>query len=383
MIIEDVKLIDTLDVPKSAPYHLSRVFKITTDNGTVHTPHKTTNRLEYNARGGLPLLKILPDGITTDFKLLDSQKINGFLNNSKKALQLINTVKQFNDITRRSALRISIFQPTNNVLKNWTKHQKIKFAEIQAEFLQSKLDSNLITYPFLDLGFSDYVEFIDRHYVRNEHQSTIFTFDMGMNPTYLKKLLDHMQSKEDPMIIALIHKPWINTIPQHIILNSYFNNEKMVFFGCQVKRKDDDSNTSNTHAIAIGSNFDIVALEQSRGFPTKQNLTLNKINFFSPISLLIDTIENTLNDPSRDILKELNIPSDNHLDLIHVNRILKGYKGAKIHPKKYQILFYLARVHEAITSPLIFTNTIKNILERNILQHINETSLQEIPMIKG
>lgn len=383
MIIEDVKLIDRIDVPKSAPFHYSRVFRIITDTGVVYTPHKTTNRLEYNARSGVPLLKVLPSEIVSDFKLLDSKKIEGFFNDHKKAIQLVNIVKQFNDITRRSVLRISIFQPTSDVLRSWNKNQKIRFAEIQAEVLQSRLGSNLITYPFLDLELSDYVKFIDDHYVRNEHQSTIFTFDMGMDPTYLKKLLDYMQSKGDPMIIALIHRPWVNTIPQHIILNSYFNNEKMIFFGCQVERRDRDSGSSNTHALSIGSNFDIVALKQSHGFPTNQDLELNKISFYSPTSLLIDNLENTFNDPSRDIIKEFKIPSENYLDLIHLYRIVKGYKGAKVHPAKYQILFYLARVHEAMTSPPIFTNTVERIVQKNIVQHVNATSLRFVPMIRG
>lgn len=383
MIIEDVKLIDRIDVPKSAPFHHSRVFRIITENGAVYTPHKTTNRLEYNARSGVPLLKKLPSEITSDFKLLDSKSIDGFLNDGKKATHLINIVKQFNDITRRSVLRISIFQPTNDVLAGWTKNEKIKFAEIQAEFLQSRLGSNLITYPFLDLGISDYIEFIDSHHIRDENQSTIFTFDMGMDPTNLKKILDYMQSKDEPMIIALIHRPWANTIPQHIILNSYFNNEKMVFFGCQIDRKDRDSNTSNPHAVAIGANFDIVALKQSHGFSTNKDLILNKINFFSPNSLLVDNIENTLNDPSRDIIREFQIPVDNYLDLIHLHRIIKGYKGAEVHPKKYQILFYLARAHEAMTSTPIFTRTVERIVQKNIIQHINDTNLRSVPMIRG
>ena len=383
MIIEDVKLIDRMDVPKSAPFHYSRVFRIITDNGVAYTPQKTTNRLEYNARSGVPLLKALPSEITSDFKLLDSKKIDGFFNDSKKATQLVNLVKQFNDVTRRSVLRISIFQPTNDVLKNWTKNEKIRFAEIQAEVLQSRLGSNLITYPFLNLGLSDYIEFIDDHYVRDENQSTIFTFDMGMDPTHLKKLLDYMQSKGDPMIIALIHKPFVNTIPQHIILNDYFNNEKMIFLGCQVDRKDRESNSSNPHAISIGANFDIVALKQSTGFPVNQELILNKISFYSPTSLLIDNLENTFADPSRDLIREFKIPTDNYLDLIHLNRVIRGYKGAEVHPKKYQTLFYLARVHEAMTSPDMFTRTLERIVQKNITQHINETSLRFVPMIRG
>jgi len=383
MIIEDIQFIEDLEKPKTAPFHYSRVFKIITDNGEILTPHKTTNRLEYNARSGVPLLKKLSSEITSDFKLLDSKKIEAFMTDDKKGTQIINLVKQFNDITRRSILRITIFQPTSDVLARWNTPEKIKFAEYQAEYLQSKLGSNLITYPFLDLPISDYLAFIDSHHVRNEYQSTIFTLDMGMDPTYLKIILDHMAAKQEPMIIALIHKQWDKTIPQHIIVNSFFGNKKILFFACQVGRKDKDSNTSNTHAISVGSNFDIVALSQGHGYPPNDELILNKIMFYSPSSLLIDNIENTFSDPSRNIIKEFNLPMDNYLDLIHLNRIIKGYKGAEKHYKKYQILFYLARVHEAITSPIIFSQMRERILQKDIIQHINDTNLKNVPMIRG
>lgn len=383
MIIEDIKLIERNDIPKSAPYHYSRVFRITTENGVLYTPNKSTNRLEYNARSGVPLLKALPSEVTSNFKLLDSKQISSFMNNDKNAIKIVNIIKQFNDITRRSALRISVFQPTSDVLSVWDKNSKIRFAEYQAEYLQSRLGSNLISYPFLDLSASDYIEFIDEHYVRDEHQSTIFTLDLGMDPTHLKKILEYLKAKDDPMIIAVIYRPWDRTIPQHIILNEYFENEKMLFFACQVERRDLAYNTSNTHAVTIGANFDIVALKQSRGFPIEQDLDLNKILFYSPSSLTLDTIENTLQNPQRDLIREFEIPHYNYLDLIQLHRIIKGYRGAKVHPKKYQILFYLARVHEAMTSPKMFANTQQRILQKTIPEHIRETGLRFIPMIRG
>lgn len=384
MIIEDVRLLDSVEHPKTSPFHYCRSLEIITDNGRVNTPYKTTNRPEFVARSGIPLLKTLPYNITSDFKLLDSNIINQFLNtDSNISAKLLGVIKQFNDITRRSKLRVSIFQPTENVLSSWNSEQKINFADIQAEYLQSKLNSELITYPFLALPPSDYLRFIDKRYDNNEKKSTIFTLDMQMQPRHLKQILDHLKNKRAPMIIALIHRKWNMTIPQHVIVNSYFGNPKMVFMACQVERTDSEaSRISNTHSITIGANFDIVALKQGRGYPIEQKLELNQIKFFAPKTLRIDNLGITFQQ-RRDLISEFDLPQDDTLDLRYLSQVIRGRNGAEVHPKKYQILFYLARVHETITSATVFAKEREMILERRIREHILDTNLQNVPMIVG
>lgn len=383
MIVEDVKLLgEGVESPKTPPFQYCRPLEIITDNGNIKTPYKTTNKHEHLARSEIPILKVLPNEIVSNFKLLDNTMIEAFYNNTgKNAKRLLDVVKQFNDITRRSKLRISIFQPLESILLSWNSAEKIAFADTQAEYFQSKLNSDLITYPFLELPLSEYLAFIDERYSGNEKQSTIFTLDMAMNSNYLKQILDHLQEKREAMIIALIHRKWSDTIPQHTIINSYFNNPKMIFMACQVDRINEETGaTSNTHAITVGSNFDIVALKQSRGFPVKQTLNLNKIKFFAPDTLRIDNLEATFTQ-QRNFISEFNLPADDYLDQIHLTHIINGRNGAKIHSKKYQILFYLARVHEAITSAAIFAKEHEMILEKRIQEHILNTDLQYIPMI--
>ncbi len=384
MIIEGVKLLDYVEHPKTRPFHYCRSLEIITDKGSVSTPYKTTNRLEFVARSGVPLLKALPYNITSDFKLLDSNTINMFLNTDGKAnKRLLGIVKQFNAITKSSKLRISIFQPMDGVLASWSIKQKINFADTQAEYFQSKLNSELITYPFLNLPMHDYLRFIDKRYDGNEMQSTIFTLDMGMNPAYLEQILEHLKYKREPMIIALIHRKWNIATRQHMIVNSYFDNPKMVFMACQVERTDDDTGyASNTHLTTIGSNFDIVALKQAYGFPINQKLELNRIKFFAPETLRVDNLDTTFQQ-QRDLISELDLSNADVLDLEHLPQVIKGRNGAKIHPKKYQILFYLARVHETITSAAVFSKEREMIHEGKIKEHILNTSLQNTPMIVG
>ena len=388
MIIEDIRIVGPNNgAPQNPPYHYDKTLEIITDVGKVTTPHKTTNRAEFRARSGIPLLKVLPNEITSDFRLLDEKQIKAIMGGTKDSSKFVNTVSQFNDITRKSLLRFSTFQPAENVLKIWGHKEKIEFANLQAQYLQYGLDSDLITYPYLDLPVSDYINFIDSKYGRGyENQSNIFTLDLGMDPTHLKKIIDHLIAKEQPTIISIIHKPWRRTISQHAIINSYFGNkkaEKIAFLASQVERIEYESNTSNTHAVAVGSNFDIVALKQARGFPQEQKLELNRIMFYAPESLQLNNLDTTFADPNRSLIGEFNIPTDDYLDLIHLNNIIQGVNGASVHPKKYQIVFYLSRVHEAYLSPDNFTRLREHIMDQDVIQHIQNTNLRNVPMIRN
>lgn len=379
MIIEGINLLNDVERPVSPPFHYCRMLEIITDKGPIYTPYKTTNRSEFIARSGIPMLKTLPSDITNDFRLLDENTIDGFLNTSNSINKKILTIKQFNDITAGSKLRITIFQPTENVLSSWDSKQKIDFADIQAEYYQAKLDSDLITYPFLNLPTSEYIEFIDKRCNTNGPQSTIFTLDMKMNHDNLRQILDHLQKKNMPMIVALIHRKWNDTVMQHRLINSYFDNPNLLFMACQVERIDGES--SNTHSVSIGSNFDIVALKQARGYSTNDDLNLSNIKFLSPQTLKIENLPNTFQQ-RRDLISEIGVNAKDYLDYMHISQIIKGRRGAEYHPKKYQILYYFAKVHETITSAIIFDKERTMIQEQNIREHILDTNLQHMPMFR-
>jgi hypothetical protein len=91
MIIEDIRFIETPEpIPQTAPFHNSRSLEIITDKGRVTTPRRTTNRAEFMARSGVPLLKALPSEITSDFKLLDQRQISAIMGNTKDSSKITN-----------------------------------------------------------------------------------------------------------------------------------------------------------------------------------------------------------------------------------------------------------------------------------------------------
>ncbi|MDE1729136.1 MAG: hypothetical protein KGH81_08180, partial [Thaumarchaeota archaeon] len=71
----------------------------------------------------------------------------------------------------------------------------------------------------------------------------------------------------------------------------------------------------------------------------------------------------------------------NQNDRDYVSMILRGYEGALHHPKKHQILYFLARVHEAMTSPKVFATTRDKIVKKEVESYINSTALKRVPMI--
>jgi hypothetical protein len=354
MILEDVKLVDIEQNYNNSIYFRSRIVKITTDRGSFLTPKKVITRSEHIARSNIPLSKHLPLDTAMDFRLLENSSIHDILNNSKSSEKLLKLTKQFNNITNRAIFRLSIFQPPSNILSSLSKETKIKFANIQAEYFQEKLDNKIITFPFLNLEVSDYKEFINEKYKQQKDNSVIFVLDLQLEKKFLQILLEHLISKEQPLIVILIYKDWQKAIPQYDLVHSYFEKEHTAFFMVQVEREDQISHTSNLHSLTFGGGFDLVSLMQSRGYSSNEKLDLNKVRFFDPASLSINNIENTLLNSNRKIVEEFNLPEDNYNDFFYIKKVLNGYRGALINKKKFETLYALARTHETITSYDIF-----------------------------
>lgn len=384
MLLEDVKLQESNRSDKRSPYYYrSRVVRLDTDLGNVYTPSRVVSRYEYNARSSLPLSRILPIQTAIDFMELDERQVINMKTDAKIGNKIIGITKQFNDIASNAIFRISIFQPPKSVLSVMSIASKIDFADLQAKFFQINLNAGLVTYPHLDLPLTDYMSFIDSRYRRNQDLSTIFTLDMGMEPTNFENLLGHLASKEQPMIILLIYRNVERTLPQHNVINSYFDNEKLLFFACQVEREESQSHSSNLHAVSYGGGFDLVASKQTRGWPNKENVGLSKLKMFDPVHCSLRNLEDVLSDPTRDVLKEFDIPKDNFHDIEYIKSIIKGFRGAVVHPEKYDRLYYFTKVHEAIVSSKLFDTTRSKIGLNEMEQYIKNTNLRLAPMIKN
>jgi hypothetical protein len=384
MILEDVRLKDMEQGDDRLPYYYrTRFVNISTDKGTFSTPARVITRHEYMARSGVPLSRSLPLQLAIDFRELSDAQVYGLMNKSDIAEQILRVTKQFNDITRKAILKISVFQPPYSSLNKMSNEEKIRYADTQADFLQRRLGSGIITFPYLNMSFSEYKEFIDTRYRRSIEHSTIFTLDMKMEPLHLEKILNHLTEKEQPMIIVLIYENWEKTIPQHRIISQHFDNEKVALRMCQVEREEHESHTSELHSVALGGGLDLVSLKQSRGFSKLQRLSLGKIKLFDPRTLSINNIDSTLNDSTRILLDEFEFYQDNFNDFNYVSNIIRGYRGAAIHHKKFQILYYLARTHEAIASTRIFDGTRQLIGKNELPEYIEQTNLRSVPMIRN
>jgi hypothetical protein len=382
MIIEDVRLEDLeQNIERSPYYYRARVMKITTDRGAFFTPARFTARSEYLARSGVPLSKALPLELAIDFRELDDTQVSGILENNTIAERVLRVTKQFNDITNRTILRISVFQPPATTLEKMSSEKKIEFAQMQAEYLQQRLGTNIITYPFLDLPLSEYKKLIGRAII-NDNTFPIFTLDMKKERNYLKELIDHLIKSRHHTLVILIYRNWQKSIPQHHLIGSYFRNDGVAFIAAQVEREENENHTSNLHSVVFWGGFDMVSLMQSRGHADNHKLSLNKIRFLNPNDLRTYNIEDTLGTPERDLVQELDLPSDEVGDRTYVAKILNGYKGALSHWRKFKILYYLARTHESIVSPAIFERTRNSIKKKIVSEYIEQTSLEETPLLK-
>jgi hypothetical protein len=88
-------------------------------------------------------------------------------------------------------------------------------------------------------------------------------------------------------------------------------------------------------------------------------------------------------DAERDIVNEFNLNEFNENDKIYLNLVLNGYRGALVHPKKFDILLYLTKMHEALTSTPEFEKIRTTIMDKETEQYITNSDLRNVPMIRA
>ena len=230
MIVEDVETIVPMRSGPAAPSGFkARVMKITTSSGVFHTSARILTRTEHMARSDVPISKALPSDLAMDFRPLDQKGTRDFVKDSRAAVNIIRSTRQFNSCTRRAALRVSVLQPPKASLQKMSAEQRIRFADAQADMFRANLDAETVAYPYIGLGASEYIKFITRRSRRDESCTTLFTLDMEMDPSSLNKVLGHLQRDHRPAIVLLHHRDPDRTTAQHRILARYARDEKMAF----------------------------------------------------------------------------------------------------------------------------------------------------------
>jgi len=306
--------------------------------------------------------------------------MGALLQNNGTVTQLVRNTRQFNQITDRAIFQISVFQPFYTALSSMTPNQKQMFIDMQAQ-IQLNLGTNLITYPYMDYGLNDYIAFIDRYYPNQQNISAIFTLDMATPIKNFEAILKHISEKSGPKIIALIYREWEKTVLQHLAVNKYFDEENVAFVACQVERENFQANASNLHGIQFAG-FDLMALKQNVGFP-EPVIDLNKIKFIDVKRLGFNSVHESFKNQNGQTIQDFDLAPDNSKDLITLQKMERGYMGARIHGKKFNLLTYLAKMHEALKSPPEFSVSQKFIGSRESLAYINQkNNLQKMPILQ-
>lgn len=381
MAIEDIRLHPNFDFNSTKNYGKPRVMQVITDRGILETPNRVATHSEILAKSEVPLAMSLPMEICVAFRPLERDVMSSFSQDASSiSADLIKKTHQFNNLTTRAKIRMSFFQPAEIALNNMSTESKLRFARIQAEFLQKRMGYDIITYPYLGLPLSDYKQFIDQNYDNNPDSTTTFTFDMSMEENNFKEIIGHLLNKAGSKVIALIYRDWQNTVGQHDFIASLHENTKTIFMACQVEREDKNNHLNKLHEISYNS-FDFVALKQNnRGGKLVRDP--NKIRIFNPVSKGMDNIINTMQDPNRDIIKELEIPDFNFNDENLISRMTNGYKGIIKSDRKFRKWYYLARVHEFIVSKKEFSKFKENLLSGTVSQYVNDSNLIASNLIK-
>jgi hypothetical protein len=331
-------------------YYRSRATRIRTDKGDVITPSRIISKSEYNARAGVPLSRPQPLDLAIDFKTINAKQMGTFLSTNDTIIDFKRTAKKFVHMTQKAKFRLLFFQPANtaiNTFKGMNTQNRRNFIELQANHLQLGLGNEIITYPFLDLPFSQFKEYVDRYFT-NDPFSTIFLVDMRAPPKQFTKMLDYLIHKGS-RLIGLIHEDSDNIPIQHqIVASSYANKENLSFIACQVKRKCLEQNASGLHPLQF-SGIDMVApYQRPGGGDSKPNLS--KINFFVKNTLMFQGVRPTMEYNGTSIIEDLDIPFSHEEDREWVRSMVDDYAAGAGDKLMFKELYNLSRLHECIAS---------------------------------
>ena len=376
MIVEDVECtIQPRGGPGAPPGLAVRAMKITTSDGVFHTPTRMLTRAEHMARSDVPMSRALPADLAIDFRPLTHKDSLGLAVDGLVAKNIIRSTRQFNSCTRRAVLRASVVQPPKVAIRSMSAEEKVGFADAQADIFRTSLDSEIIVYPYLGLAASDYTRFISRRARRDEACTTLFVLDAEMDPASLDKVLDYLRHDHRPSIVPLIYRDSDGTAVQRRILARHMRDEKMAFLACQVPRAGyvRGQTVSNLHTAAVLHGYDMVALEQRLPAPVSRALDLNRIMFYSRSGLRIDTLRDTLAKKGPGLVDEFHLGQGNERDRRHIAHMLETFEEAATDARKFRRLVALARVHEALNSPLEFARMRDMVSSRLLGEYLSQT----------
>lgn len=151
--------------------------------------------------------------VALDFKIMERDQIRRFLTDNKTVSRLISNSRLFNNLTERTKLRLSIFQPAESIYGGLNKENKRNYLEMQSRFLQIAFGNNVLTYPYLDIPFTEYNVYVDR-YFNDEEFNTVFVVNMNTEISHFKKVIDYLILKGSKLI-AFIYSGWDTSPLQH------------------------------------------------------------------------------------------------------------------------------------------------------------------------
>ena len=117
----------------------------------------------------------------------------------------------------------------------------------------------------------------------------------------------------------------------------------------------------------------MVALEQRLPAPGTRALDLNRIMFYSRSGLRIDTLRDTLAKKGPGLVDEFHLGQSNERDRRHIAHMLETFEEAATDARKFRRLAALARVHEALNSPLEFARMRDMASSRLLGEYLSQT----------
>lgn len=389
MTFKTVKL-KNLDT-KSPYFYPNRTTEIVMRDGSINTPDRAATLYEYNQKGKIPSETTIDNKISFSIKKINSKGIIELLTTNGPYNSLLKYMEESDDMMKYSIFRGHLIEPTSTPQDN-DKGEKIdsgieylqKNSNERNRFLrfivkvQKDIGLDIITIPYLALGFSDYcnlVKDITNNLRKTQHEPLfIFDLDYENNIDKFSNMISFFINDIGIQLLGFRNKSFSRHAVSYDILSQYLEKD-VVFFSFDVDRSDDiHANISTMHYFPFLAT-DIYAIKKPQFIDNKKQgntkkstrqyqLKKENIKFFNPQSLIIEPSLTRLKDPEK-ILEEIKESSNEN-----IQRILYNHTEIDDNKNKMNILKSLSKVHELKSSTAEFENLKKMIKSDESTEYI-------------
>jgi len=341
-----------VDEGESDLFYTARSVEIKPTSKTIKTPIRVLTNGDLNAKAGAPLEISLEAPIAGIHKPLNKNDVNGIFTKNNTSEKIIKWIEGFLQQMQHSKVVFPLIQPPKNSFDEILISDKVKrtfFRLIYQIQKQAGLDN--ICVPWLNFSKEKTIEFYDE-ILKNSNDNYIFFLNSESKPEDISVISNYLKQQietERIQFVGILSKPVRKVLRSYDILWDTFKESDAGLILSDIERVDTNNpniaNVSSSHFNEFivgdafmskvyggggGANVQFFVSHRLKIF-NKDTLAVNPVERYPSDEEWISSITNTIFDPT-------------------LRNKLENYEEANSNRDKYNVLNYIAKVHEFIES---------------------------------